>query len=377
VGVGIGKEMREYGATLWLAPGMNIHRDPLNGRNFEYYSEDPLIAGLSAGATTRGVQSNPGVGVTIKHFVANNQEANRNAVDESISERALREIYLKGFEYTVKSSQPMAVMSSYNKENGTWSSMNYDLLTDILRGEWHFAGLVMSDWGGSHSPVGSMYAGNDLIEPGGNPGEVIDATKKVTPTIDVTGLPAYNATILQFGTFSFTSYAWSFGSLGLSASGDQTISTTVNGSTNLSQVPLSGTTGVDGVFKPNAPYVTVDAAYKALVALLANPGTGLSADQKAGVTFTNVVHATPADASSPVTSYTINLKGSYNVDLRLGDLQRSATRILNIAMQSEPFAQLAAAHGISHITVKPYTRQFGGLDQFVTVRKSPVVRKHH
>src|SRR4051794_5618633 len=318
VGTAIGKEMLEYGATLWLAPGMNIHRDPLNGRNFEYYSEDPLVSGLTAAATTKGVQSNPGVGVTIKHFVANNQEANRNAVNELVSERALREIYLKGFEYAVKSAQPMAVMSSYNKENGTWSANNYDLLTDILRGEWHFKGLVMSDWGGSHSPTGSMYSGNDLIEPGGNPDEVIDATKKVTPTIDVTGLPAYNATVLSFGSFSFSVYAWSVGSLSLSASGDQTISTTVDGSTDLSQVPLSGNTGADGTFTPNKPYGSVDAAYKAVTALLTNPSTGLSADQKAGITITNVVHATPGDTTSPVTSYTISLKGSYNVDLRLG-----------------------------------------------------------
>ena len=376
VGNGIGKEMREYGATLWLAPGMNIHRDPLNGRNFEYYSEDPLIAGLTAAATTNGVQSNPGVGVTIKHFVANNQEANRNAVDESISERALREIYLQGFEYTVKSSQPMAVMSSYNKENGTWSSMNYDLLTDLLRGEWHFKGLVMSDWGGSHSATASMYAGNDLIEPGGNPDEVIDATKKVTPTLDVTGLPAYSATILSFGSFSFTSYAYAAGSLALSATGDQTITTTVNSSTDLSKTPLSGTTGSSGTFTPNAPYGTVDAAYKAVTALLANPSNGLSADQKAGIALTNVVHATPSDPTSPVTSYTITLTGSYNVDLRLGDLQRSATRILTTAMQSEPFAQLAAEHGVSGIKVPSYTKQFHGLDPFVFVRKGPVVGKH-
>jgi hypothetical protein len=374
VGVAIGKEMREYGATLWLAPGMNIHRDPLNGRNFEYYSEDPLVAGLTAAATTRGVQSNPGVGVTLKHFAENSQEANRNADDAVVSERALREIELKAFEYAVRSSQPMAIMSSYNKINGTWSSKNYDLLTDVLRGEWHFKGLVMTDWGGAHGAVDTMYSGNDLIEPGGNPDEVIAATKKVAPAIDVTGMPAYNKSLISIGTFSFTSYSVSLGSLTLSASGNRTITTTVDKNTDLTKVPLSGTTSTNSsgatVFTPNRPYRTVDAAYKDVTALLAS--SAFDAGQKAAISITNVVHQTPGDSSSPVTSYKITLKGSYHIDMRLGDLQRSAMRILTIAMQSEPFAQLAAQHGVTGIRVRPYTRQFGALPQFMTVDKSAV-----
>jgi len=364
VGDAIGKEMREYGATLWLAPGMNIHRDPLNGRNFEYYSEDPLVAGLTAAATTAGVQSNPGVGVTIKHFVANNQEANRNSVNELISERALREIYLKGFQYAVESAQPMAVMSSYNKENGTWSSMNYDLLSDLLRGEWGFKGTVMSDWGGSHSAVASMYSGNDLIMPGNSPDDVITATKKVDPTIDITGLPAYNLT-----TGRRTSYIWALGSLTLSATGSQTVTTTVNQSTDLSKVPISGTTS-GGVFTPNPVFASVNDAYQAVTTLLNS--NALSADQKAAIRISDVVHATPSDDTSPVTAYTITVKGNYVVDMRLGDLQRSAMRILNTAMQSEPFAQLAALQGVGEVRVGAYAAQFRHLARFVTVDKSKV-----
>lgn len=374
VGDAIGKEMREYGVTMWLAPGMNIHRDPLNGRNFEYYSEDPLVAGLTAAATTAGVQSNPGVGVTLKHFAENSQEANRNADNAVVSERALREIELKAFEYAVRSAQPMAIMSSYNKINGTWSSMNYDLLTDVLRGEWGFRGLVMTDWGGSHSPVASMYSGNDLIEPGGNPDEIISSTKKVLPSIDVTGMPAYDKTTLSFGSFSFTSYSVSLGSFTPSPTGDQTISTTVDQNTDLSKTPLSGTTSTtatgDSVFTPNAPYGSVDAAYKDAAALLA--GSAFSADQKPAIQITNVVHATPGDASSPVTAYTVTLKGAYHLDMRLGDLQRSAMRILTVAMQSEPFAQLAAEQGVSGVDVGPYSARFGDLPQYVTVVKAAV-----
>lgn len=168
VGKAIGEEMVEIGVTLWLAPGMNIHRDPLCGRNFEYYSEDPALTGYVGSAITAGVQSNKGVGVTIKHYITNNQETNRSAVNTSVSERTLREIYLKGFEMVVKSAQPMAIMSSYNKVNGIYACENFDLLTSVPRGEWGFDGMVMTDWGaGNRAGVDTMmHAGNDLVMPG-------------------------------------------------------------------------------------------------------------------------------------------------------------------------------------------------------------------
>ena len=173
VGEMIGHEMELFNVTLWLAPGMNIHRNPLCGRNFEYYSEDPLLAGMMAAAMTLGVQKVPGCGTTIKHFACNNQEDNRMGSDSILSERALREIYLKGFEIAAKDAQPMSIMTSYNLINGVHAANCYDTCTKAARDEWGFAGAIMTDWTttnvqiqGECTAAGCMRAGNDMVMPG-------------------------------------------------------------------------------------------------------------------------------------------------------------------------------------------------------------------
>lgn len=175
IGDAYGKEMEYYDVAICLEPGMNIHRDPLCGRNFEYYSEDPLLTGKTAASFTRGLQENhPGYGVAIKHFACNNQEIDRATMNATVSERALREIYLKGFEICVKEAAPMTVMSSYNCLNGSHTSSSRELLTDILRGEWGFDGFVMTDWDSQSEKPLDYLAGNDIVM-GGYPTQILTA----------------------------------------------------------------------------------------------------------------------------------------------------------------------------------------------------------
>ena len=168
VGEAIGNETKEYRCDVILGPGMNLHRNPLCGRNFEYYSEDPLVTGKIAAAYIKGVQSQ-GAGVSAKHFAVNSQETDRTSVDERVSQRAARELYLRGFEIAVRESDPWTIMASYNKVNGEFSMGNYDLLTKILREDWGYKGIVMTDWIGIRKglpTINEVHAGNDLMEPG-------------------------------------------------------------------------------------------------------------------------------------------------------------------------------------------------------------------
>ncbi len=172
VGKAIYEEMKEYGCTFWLAPAVNIHRNPLCGRNFEYVSEDPFLTGEVAAALTLGVQQEEGYYVTVKHFACNNMEDNRNRVSSNLSERALREIYLRGFEKAVRKGHAKGIMTSYNRVNSVYTPNSYDLCTKVLRNEWGFDGVVMTDWFSTNKELGNnalaMKAGNDLIMPGGN-----------------------------------------------------------------------------------------------------------------------------------------------------------------------------------------------------------------
>lgn len=170
MGQAVGEEMQEYGVSFWLAPALNIHRNPLCGRNFEYYSEDPVLSGKMAAAITKGVQKNKGCYVTLKHYCGNNQEENRNHVSSNMTERTLREIYLRGFEIAVREGGAKGLMTSYNKINGVYANNSKDLLTHVLRQEWGYDGLVMTDWTatakGQSDPAKCIESGNDLLMPG-------------------------------------------------------------------------------------------------------------------------------------------------------------------------------------------------------------------
>lgn len=331
VGNAIGEEMVEYGVTLWLAPGMNIHRNPLCGRNFEYYSEDPFIAGTIAIASTIGVQNHPGIGVTIKHYATNNQETNRTTQYNSLSERALREIYLKGFEMAIKGAQPMAIMTSYNGINGRPSADDYDLCTDIPRGEWRFAGLIMTDWGGGMStPSKSMHAGNDLIMPGGSQVGLLQALSDYGPTFGQDGFVT-NRRVRVNGVYQ---YVDQWNDFIASAEGTKTLSAKV----------AAGT------------------ALNAKVADMVTAGI-------ATVAFDTTESTTGLNPLTDTTyGRTVTYNGSYlnNNTLLLGDIQKSAMNVLNIILKSTQFAKMNADKGVVAV---PYAAQFNNLKAYITVSK--------
>jgi beta-glucosidase len=340
VGMAIGKEMVEYGATLWLAPGLNIHRDPLNGRNFEYYSEDPLQTGLAATAVTLGVQSQPGVGVTLKHFAMNNQETDRGTSNAVASERAIREIYLKGFEMTVKSAQPMAFMSSFNKINGTWAPSNYDLLTDLLRGEWGFEGLVMTDYGGSEGVIHSMYSGNDLIEPGNDSAEIVGSLLDIPMDIDVNGLPVDS----PGQTWGRIFHSFAFNGIIPAVDGPIVSEVTVDAEAILEAPRSLQLVGTEQIV-PMDKYPSVQAAYDNACEML----TWMTQEQAAAITITPTYAPSDPGAVAEVVSYTVAIHGAYPVhEMRLGDLQRSVMHILSVDMWSNTYADLTDTAAVSY-----------------------------
>ena len=337
VGTAFGEELKEFGVTVLLAPGMNIHRNALCGRNFEYYSEDPYLTGTVAIAETEGVQSNPGVGVCIKHFAANNQEDNRNAVNNTISERALREIYLKGFEMAVKGAQPMSIMSSYNLNNSVPAADDYDLLTDITRGEWGFDGMIMTDWGGGQStPSISMHAGNDLIMPGSSVEDItIRGFSDEEPTFaDDDIYPVVNVAESWGGLRATTQW----GEFVLDAAGDVTIEKTVDTSAYEEAVRDS---------------VNADGEQESVKVSDLISGIGDA--------------ATVTDNGDGTT--TIVYTGYYKENnITLGDLQKSTINILNLVMQSNQFAYL-----FDDVESQPYTEAHSdNLVTYVTNEKGDV-----
>ncbi len=387
VGVGVGVELVEFGATMWLAPGMNIHRDPLNGRNFEYYSEDPLVSGLTAAAITSGVETQPGVGVTLKHFVGNQQELERQRSNSQMSERTLREIYLKGFEIAVKSAQPMAVMTAYNFVNGEAASGSYDLAVDVLRGEWDYHGLVMTDWGANYETKQTVYSGNDLIMAGTTSNEPIleDAVGEVGPTFDLAGLPVYHYVQRVSTGNPIAAHLWNWNTFVASPGGSETYSVTVDETTDLTQTPQSGRCSTfiemecNSLTQPLAPWGTVDGAYQWVMEQL-DPNHPvdpisigwLTDTERAGIQVTVNSRETPGDETSPVTSYTVSYTGEHGV-IRLGDLQRNAMQVLETLTHAQQFAELAGLQGVPGIEVGPHGALFQDqLVSYVTAERSRV-----
>lgn len=225
IGQVFAQDMEAFQVTVALAPGMNIHRDPLGGRSFEYYSEDPVLSGKVAAAFTKGVQYDGKRGVSIKHYAANNQETNRTDGMDTVTPRTLREIYLRNFEICVREAQPMTVMTSYNGINGTHTSSRRDLVTHLLRGEWGFEGFVMTDWGTQSEKTADLQAGNDIIMGGYSAEKILEAMSHLAPVFDETGAVKETVISKHGGLMKSTHYHW--GSFLPASDGCDTVKTTV------------------------------------------------------------------------------------------------------------------------------------------------------
>ncbi len=311
-------ECQELNISTLLGPSMNIWRDPLCGRNFEYFGEDPVLAGTTAAAITKGVQSLPGIYACLKHYAANSQETNRSGSNSIISERVLREIYLKGFEIAIKEAQPAAIMTSYNQINGVPTGDDYDLCTDLARGEWGFTGSIMTDWNGGYShPSISMHAGNDLIMPGGlsKANDIMKGFIDYEPEFDERGQIAL-AELMNFGTFVIYQAAWN--DFVLSADGSITVEAPL-AEGNTAEVNDAGEILVNGepVF------------------------TNYKVDFFGGI-FEFDTPATTDVASISEDGKAIIYKGDYadNNVICLGDLQKSAINNLNLIIRSNDMARV-------------------------------------
>lgn len=225
IGKAFAQDMEAFGVTVALAPGMNIHRDPLGGRSFEYYSEDPVLSGKVAAAFTKGVQHDGKRGVSIKHFAVNNQETNRFEGMNTVTPRTLREIYLKNFEICVREAQPMTVMTSYNGVNGIHTSSRRDLVTHLLRGEWGFDGFVMTDWGTQSEKTADLQAGNDIIMGGYSAEKILEATVHVGPTFEANGDVKEIVTSKHGGMVKSIHHSW--GSFLPQKGGSDTVNATI------------------------------------------------------------------------------------------------------------------------------------------------------
>ena len=346
VGRAFAKELKEMGITVVLGPSLNIHRDPLCGRNFEYYSEDPLVSGMMAGAETRGVQETPGIGACLKHFALNNQEASRNSSNSVASERTMREIYLKGFEIAVKTSRPMTIMTSYNLINGVPAADNYDLCTNVLRGEWDFEGMVMTDWnGGLSTPRISMHAGNDMIMPGGpsRVQNIVGGAITIVPEFDENGQISLKENLNMM--FAYQEAAW--GEFIVDGAGQDTV------------VAQLGDDYVAAVDDDNGNVlVNGEVIYSRYVSNIWG-GTGY---------FTDPV--TTAIASVSDDGKQIIYRGTYLDDntICLGDVQKSAINNLKVIINS---IAMEAFYGSDNVTLEPWAINMSMID-YMSATKSEV-----